>query len=70
MVDIMKRKELLDDIGDHLELKTKTELIEILKSYIKYETLEGTLLSCPLYGIYLAYKFFGSLTVIKEIIKK
>jgi hypothetical protein len=69
VVDIMK-KIILDDIGDHLELKTKTELIEILRSYIKYETLEGTILSCPLYGIYLVYKFFRSLTILKEVVKK
>ena len=44
---------------DELEKKTKKELIKILRSDIFYGTTEGIILKCPLYAIYLVYKFFG-----------
>ena len=49
--------------ADGLELKTKKQLIEILRTEIKFDTDTdtGTILKAPLYAIYLVYKFFGSL---------
>ena len=46
--------------ADGLELKTKKQLIEILRTEIKFDTDTGTILKAPLYAIYLVYKFFGS----------
>lgn len=56
--------------SDGLELKTKKELIEILRTEIKFDTAEGTILKAPLYAIYLVYKFFGSLIVIPKYLSK
>lgn len=55
---------------DDLESKTKKELVGMLRSNIHYETAEGVILHAPLYAVYLINAFFGSLTHIKEIVKK
>lgn len=56
--------------SDGLELKTKKQLIEILRTEIKFDTVEGTILKAPLYVIYLVYKFFSSLTVLPKHLNK